>query len=732
MATVIIPSTTFTATATLNLFLGTRVNINTEALGIAWVKNKQYRIELTEGFVKEVGKNISPNPGINNLTTITINSTDPTIQSTSPADNATNVTNNNNITITFNRGIKVGTGTIRLYKSDNTLIRTYTLPSAKVTFPTLSSVKIDVLGDLVASQGYYLLMDAGTILDKDGFSFGGISSSATLNYTTAASTNVDFPDLISSMSLTATLSAVTFIKEPIRITLSRNAVFALTCNAIAVTPNTAYLLDATGTYSYVEDTSNYLVYTPKISDYLYVNQGGTGSYTLTVTPGDILAVSSMSATNATFNNTNKVLTFTGTINQINNSLDYITFVPATDYDSNFTLSFAVTTPQNNTQTKTLNCQVGNPLDSDITNMNLTRTYSTNLQNNIFASNTPYISDFDTNINAQYTITLTPASGYFVDGSDTTLSASVSFTGTRSYINGKFNTISYYPLKNFSNNTTFNFTLTKNSKTLSNLTVSLNRSGNIANNLSTNIYTYSTVGNNIFSPTISQRLYGLFDILLVGGGGGGAQGWNGSGNENAPGGGGGAGELIYLTDQTISDATLSLTIGGGGSAGYIGNLNNGFKGANGFDGSASIFNNLTAKKGEGGIARNSLNNGSGNLIGSNLPLGGNSGNGYSGGDGIFVSNGGGYGGGGGAGSSGNGGNALGSFGPFYSTTGGVGGNGTSVSITGTNITYSKGGPGGGTQPGGSANATPGSGGRGSYPGNLPGSGLNGILIIKVHS
>ena len=208
MATVIIPSTTFTATATLNLFLGTRVNVNTDALGIAWVKNKQYRIELTEGFVKEVGKNISPNPGINNLTTITTNALGPQKTISSPGDNEAFVDNNRSVTVTYDRQIEVGSGNIQLYQSDNTLLATIAVPSAAVTFPTATQMRISVLGLLRANQSYYYLFDAGVVKDKDGFDSVVISSSVALNYTTSATNDIAFPFPDLSANITGAFSPI--------------------------------------------------------------------------------------------------------------------------------------------------------------------------------------------------------------------------------------------------------------------------------------------------------------------------------------------------------------------------------------------------------------------------------------------------------------------------------------------------------------------------------------------
>lgn len=202
MATVIITSTSLNVVSTLNLFLGTRVSINTETLGVAWQQNKQYRFELTEGFVKETGKNISPNPANANFFTITTNSA-PTIATTTPVDNTTAATGivNARLTITFNRKIKLGSGNVQVYQSGSPDVLLLNVPTSDPLISLVDTeLRITVTGLMRASTSYYVRVDNGAITDRDGFAFTGINNTTTFNFTTAASTNVLFRDLSANIT----------------------------------------------------------------------------------------------------------------------------------------------------------------------------------------------------------------------------------------------------------------------------------------------------------------------------------------------------------------------------------------------------------------------------------------------------------------------------------------------------------------------------------------------------
>jgi len=223
-----------------------------------------------------------------------------------------------------------------------------------------------------------------------------------------------------------------------------------------------------------------------------------------------------------------------------------------------------------------------------------------------------------------------------------------------------------------------------------------------------------------------------EYLVVAGGGGGAYGGN-------PGGGGGAGGLLTATGYAVTiGSTITITVGAGGP---------GFWAGVAYNGSNSVFGNITALG--GGVGNGALTGGSGggglyNTNGSS----GTPGQGNNGGNGSSTNPNYGGGGGGGAGSAG-----LNAASPIWA---GDGGAGLVSSITGSPVQYAGGGGGGGYnaaraslgggggggnginlsntyQPGysGVANTGGGGGGIGAGGGTTPtgGAGGSGIVVIR---
>ena len=218
-----------------------------------------------------------------------------------------------------------------------------------------------------------------------------------------------------------------------------------------------------------------------------------------------------------------------------------------------------------------------------------------------------------------------------------------------------------------------------------------------------------------------------DILAIGGGAGGfygstvsisdAQSANGIGG----GGGGGAGRYNYLTAQTLTTASYTVTIGAGGSAGatFYGSYANAPTA-----GGTTSFGSVTTAAG-GSIG----DSGYGTSGAASGGVGGTSGNSYAGGAGGSASYA--YGGGGG-------GSASAGTTSNTGATGFLGGAGTANSISGTSITYAW----GGTAPNIANTApadAPGRGGYGGYDLNAPtygyltysagGAGAAGIVIVR---
>jgi hypothetical protein len=218
------------------------------------------------------------------------------------------------------------------------------------------------------------------------------------------------------------------------------------------------------------------------------------------------------------------------------------------------------------------------------------------------------------------------------------------------------------------------------------------------------------------------------VLVVAGGGSG--GTSGPGNGGA--GGGGAGGLIYNAAYSVTGGqAIPITVGNGGAA-VVGTSLAGSNGQN------SVFGTLTAIGGGAGGRASPGNSGSvggsgggGGFFGYTTTVNGSAGTagqGNSGGASVSNNNGGGGGGAGGAGGNTN---------PLYNGTsggtGGAGGVGSAYTISGSSLTYARGGE-GATWPSGSLQngaANTGNGGSASAysAATTSGAGGSGIVVVS---
>lgn len=345
------------------------------------------------------------------------------------------------------------------------------------------------------------------------------------------------------------------------------------------------------TIYYTEDTAFTITGAPQVTDTIY---DGTGTYTYTITPSDVAAISTAtiggSGGTASFNNSTKIITITGIRSQVNGRLNAITITPTVDYAQNFNLQYTCVTPRADTANKIQVAAIGSN-DTEVTNMNISRNYTANNSTNIFSTNIPFISDFDAS-NPTYTVIFNCPNGQwsgpnsinpYVEGP---LVSSLSITGTKTFINARFQFIKFYPTANFSTNTTFTYTQIKNGVTQVNQSVAL-----IGAAGTHQFRTVDFINSQTWTPTNADLMYGKIDsMLLVGGGGGGAVG------------GGGGGEVKYIVaDFTLQNTSYNIVVGGGGIAG-----NSATDAGNG--GNTTAFG-YTARGGGGGFRWN--NNGYGN-------------------------------------------------------------------------------------------------------------------------
>lgn len=162
-----------------------------------------YSVQLASGVIKDVAGN--PYAGISNVTTLnfTTASSDtvaPMLTGSTPADNAVSIAVGSNIVLTFSEAVKAGSGNIVIANSTGTDTRTISITDASQVSISGSTVTINPSQDLAANTAYSVQMASGVIKDATGNAYAGISSSATLNFNTAAA-SITGPQLYNSTPL---------------------------------------------------------------------------------------------------------------------------------------------------------------------------------------------------------------------------------------------------------------------------------------------------------------------------------------------------------------------------------------------------------------------------------------------------------------------------------------------------------------------------------------------------
>lgn len=317
---------------------------------------------------------------------------------------------------------------------------------------------------------------------------------------------------------------------------------------------------STVTIFYTEDEVSYdVIGAPIIQD---LANDGSGTYTVTVTPSDLNAIVSMTSAgvggSSTFDAEDKILTISGTRTQVNDHLSGIIISLAVDYSSQFTLNYVALTPTFETATKyqTLVC---NSNDTEISNMNIDRNYTSNQSNLIFSTDTPFISDFDEDESNVYTITLYCEYGLWSDDGISS-HETYTFSGSRTEVDAKFSDIRFYSNAGVSSNITFVYTQSKNS--VLQTTVIVNLIGSEGSYDAARTISLTTTQSWI--PNLEDAIFGkISKLILIGGGGGGGYGTANSGG----GGGGGAGVYCYTTPIILTPGqSYNIVVGVGGAGG----------------------------------------------------------------------------------------------------------------------------------------------------------------------
>ena len=115
----------------------------------------------------------------------TTGDTRPTLSSSTPSDNASNVSRDANIVLTFSEIVDVENGNITINNSsDDSVFESINVTSSNVTGTGTNQITINPTSRFEASTDYYILIDATAFDNVSGISYVGISSAASLNFTT--------------------------------------------------------------------------------------------------------------------------------------------------------------------------------------------------------------------------------------------------------------------------------------------------------------------------------------------------------------------------------------------------------------------------------------------------------------------------------------------------------------------------------------------------------------------
>jgi hypothetical protein len=117
---------------------------------------------------------------------------EPSLNATDPPDGATKVPTTGNLVAFFDKAVQPGSGSIAIYKSDDTLVEaiavTDTSPPGTVSFSG-NLVTIDPTAALEPGVSYYVLIGSAAITDDSANPFPGITDKTGWSFTTSAAAN---------------------------------------------------------------------------------------------------------------------------------------------------------------------------------------------------------------------------------------------------------------------------------------------------------------------------------------------------------------------------------------------------------------------------------------------------------------------------------------------------------------------------------------------------------------
>ena len=233
-----------------------------------------YTIDFEDLADNNNGTNITSGSG-----SVTFDKSAPTLvgSTSTPADNATGVSRNANIILTFNEVIAVGSGNITVNKT-GTSTETFAVGGAKVSISG-ATVTLNPASDFDASAGYDVQVPNTAVVDMAGNAYAGIANATTHNFTTGTGSG----PTISGVSLASSITPNTLAKagDVVRLTFTANV--AINTPVVVFQSGGAAVVNRLGntpaiTYTHLGSNQWTAVYTTHAND-----TDGAITYNLTAT-----------------------------------------------------------------------------------------------------------------------------------------------------------------------------------------------------------------------------------------------------------------------------------------------------------------------------------------------------------------------------------------------------------------------------------------------------------------
>ena len=179
-----------------------------KALNHTFVVQGEHRLYEPDGRLREVrpagtytlDAEVGGQHALRSMTIVA--ATAPLLTGSSPTDNATGVAVDANLSLSFDRNVRPGSGIVSLYRaSDDSLVESYNVstglgsltdsngaPLGHIAFAG-NSLTLNPGTDLDAGTLYYIRVDAGAVIDQAGNAYAGIADSTTVDFRTAGGAN---------------------------------------------------------------------------------------------------------------------------------------------------------------------------------------------------------------------------------------------------------------------------------------------------------------------------------------------------------------------------------------------------------------------------------------------------------------------------------------------------------------------------------------------------------------